>query len=83
MQIRVYKNEKNKLMYSIPGEKDDQFMLLSFLFMMCNAKELKAKLGNTMPELVIDCELDPNNSYDRECLESIEIIKREFEKVYR
>ena len=63
MKIKVYINEKNKLMCEIPGDsKQYQFAEVVFGISLLNKDKVIAKFGEEMPELVIECNLDENDS---------------------
>lgn len=82
MKIKVFKNDKNELCYEIPGVGSDKFLMLLFFLGGFSADKIKEKLGDTMPELDIQCELDPSDKRDREGLQGIEMVKAELQKTY-
>lgn len=83
MKIRVYLNEKKKLMCSIPGEKKDVYFAEFYMAIgLLNKNQLFSKFGETMPEIDVDCELDPSNKNDAMCIALIDEVKKALIKIY-
>ena len=83
MKIRVYLNDKKKLMCSIPGEEKDVYFVEFYMAIGGLSKEqFMSKFGETMPEIHVDCELDPSDKKDAMCIALIDEVKKELIKFY-
>lgn len=83
MQIRVYLNEKKKLMCSIPGEEKDVYFAELYLAIgLLSKDQLMSKFGQTMPQIQVDCVLDPADKQDAMCMNMIDEVKKELIKLY-
>lgn len=84
MEIRIYINEKDKIMCHIPGEpKDMLFIEFAMGVGLGNADKIKERLGEEMPELVVDCEFNPAIKDHYTCILLIDQIRTELEKKYK
>lgn len=83
MKIRVYLNDKRKLMCSIPGEEKDVYFAEFYMAIGLLSKEkFFSKFGETMPQIQVDCELDPADKKDAMCIKMIDEVKKELIKFY-
>ena len=83
MRIRVYLNEKRKLMCSIPGEEKDPYFVEFYMAIGLLSKEqFLSKFGDTRPEIVVDCKLDPADKKDAMCISVIDEVNKELNKFY-
>ena len=83
MKIRVYLNEKNKLMCSIPGEDKDSYFIEFYMAIgLFTREKLISKFGETKPEIVVDCELDPADKNSAMCIALIDEVNKELDKLY-
>ena len=83
MKIRVYNNEKKKLMCSIPGEEKDVYFAEFYMAIgLLSKDQFISKFGATMPEIDVDCMLDPSNKNDAMCIAMIDEAKKELIKLY-
>jgi len=84
MKIKVFINEKNKLMCEIPGDsKQYQFAEFVFGISLLNKDKVIAKFGEEMPELVIECNLDENDSTHKSYIKLIDQANVELDKKYK
>lgn len=83
MKIRVYLNDKNKLMCNIPGEAKDPYFVEFYMAIGVLGKDkFISKFGETKPEIEVDCVLNPANKNDAMCIAVIDEVNKEFEKFY-
>ena len=83
MKIRVYIDEKNKLMCDIPGEEEPAYLMEFYLAMdLLPKEEFMKKFGATMPEIVVDCFLTPHDPKEAACISMIDEVRRDLLKLY-
>ena len=70
-------------MCSIPGEEKDVYFIEFYMAIGGLKKDqFIAKFGETMPEINVDCALDPSDKMDAMCIALIDEVKKELIKFY-
>lgn len=82
MQIKIFIDENNDPKYSIGEDSGVLFELVMGLG-FAKPTQIKEKLGATMPELVIDMELDESNKDHQELIEVVAGLRELLAKVYK